>query len=217
MLRRFMELKDFMSDRDAGIKDIMLRVGERAKFEELIKELNNIKSVCKDLQREGMTLLDARNQFDEMMLDYNLGNYLAADADIVHCPTFERAVCKILQNKTLTKEKAKAVKPFKKPVQEAEEGGSYSERAKKKRRTTPTVLKDAYCLVDTIPPTSNVVERLFSQAKNICTDKRKALLPINFETILFLKINRPYWDLLTMTLIDLKYQIGQPLIGILCI
>ena len=41
----------------------------------------------------------------------------------------------------------------------------------------------------TPPPTSTDVERLFSTAANILTEKRNRLLPVNVEKLLFLKSN----------------------------
>ena len=41
----------------------------------------------------------------------------------------------------------------------------------------------------TPPPTSTDVERLFSVASNILTEKRNRLLPANVEKLLFLKAN----------------------------
>ena len=41
----------------------------------------------------------------------------------------------------------------------------------------------------TPPPTSTDVERLFSTAANILTEKRNRLLPQNVEKLLFLKAN----------------------------
>ena len=39
-------------------------------------------------------------------------------------------------------------------------------------------------------PTSNSCERLFSRAKHILTFKRKAMSPVLFEALLFLKYNQ---------------------------
>eukprot|EP00644_Phytophthora_capsici_P018320 jgi/Phyca11/131982/e_gw1.125.25.1 len=49
-----------------------------------------------------------------------------------------------------------------------------------------------------IPPTSNHCERLFSQCKLILSPQRASLLPINFEILAFLRVNRTYWDAHTL-------------------
>jgi hypothetical protein len=46
-----------------------------------------------------------------------------------------------------------------------------------------------------IAPTSVEVERLFSNAKNVLTEKRKALKNENVEILLFLKANRSLIDI----------------------
>ena len=52
-----------------------------------------------------------------------------------------------------------------------------------------------------IPPTSNICERLFSASRQVIsylrqvlTDYRKSMSPYTFECIMFLKMNRKYWD-----------------------
>ena len=48
----------------------------------------------------------------------------------------------------------------------------------------------------TPPPISTVVERLFSTAANILTEKRNRLLPQNVEKLLFLKSNMEIYNYL---------------------
>lgn len=45
-----------------------------------------------------------------------------------------------------------------------------------------------------VPPTSNIVERLFSQAKLYMTPLRKSMEPKHLEMLLFLRCNRNLWD-----------------------
>lgn len=52
-----------------------------------------------------------------------------------------------------------------------------------------------------IPPTSNTVERLFSVAKHTLFHHRQRMLPIHLETVLFLKMNRRFWDANTVAAI----------------
>ncbi|OWY98580.1 hypothetical protein PHMEG_00030619, partial [Phytophthora megakarya] len=53
---------------------------------------------------------------------------------------------------------------------------------------------DAVLAAAAAPPTSNRVERLFSQVKLVLTPQRSSLLPVNVELLLFLITNRSYWD-----------------------
>ena len=52
-----------------------------------------------------------------------------------------------------------------------------------------------YADLNFIPPTSNVVERLFSTARLVLTDYRKSMSPSTFECVMFLKFNSSLWDL----------------------
>ncbi|EGZ17544.1 hypothetical protein PHYSODRAFT_501462 [Phytophthora sojae] len=49
-----------------------------------------------------------------------------------------------------------------------------------------------------VPPTSNTVERLFSQCKLVLTPQRRSMLPANFEQLAFLQVNRGMWDVSTV-------------------
>ncbi len=44
-----------------------------------------------------------------------------------------------------------------------------------------------------IPPTSNHVERFFSYCKNVYSDDRKRLLPVNLEMQVYLKVHFDLW------------------------
>ncbi|ETI33442.1 hypothetical protein F443_19877 [Phytophthora nicotianae P1569] len=44
------------------------------------------------------------------------------------------------------------------------------------------------------PPTSNTVERLFSQCKLVLTPQRTCMLPANIEMLAFLRVNRDLWN-----------------------
>ena len=57
------------------------------------------------------------------------------------------------------------------------------------------VIFNEYSSLNYVPPTSNVVERLFSNARLILTDNRKSMSPYTLECVMFLKINRDYWDI----------------------
>ena len=42
--------------------------------------------------------------------------------------------------------------------------------------------------------TAVIVERMWSKAGNLLSDSRRSMMPLIFETIIFLNINRDYWD-----------------------
>ena len=61
----------------------------------------------------------------------------------------------------------------------------------KRRRVS---LKLRYKDINWIPPTSNIVERLFSRAKLNLTDLRSRMEPRTFEALLYLHCNESLWD-----------------------
>ncbi|EGZ22721.1 hypothetical protein PHYSODRAFT_490851, partial [Phytophthora sojae] len=68
----------------------------------------------------------------------------------------------------------------------------YLVRTRKRRKVAAAPA--TYELLNAIPPTSNVVERLFSIARAVLRHERHRLSPMMLEMILFLKINSLYWD-----------------------
>ena len=56
---------------------------------------------------------------------------------------------------------------------------------KNKRRK---VVHGEYSSLNFVPPTSNVVEHLFSNARLVLTDYRKSMTPYTFECVIFLKM-----------------------------
>ena len=71
--------------------------------------------------------------------------------------------------------------------------GSYYEQILKKQRLSEKESEQymdcAFCVA-----TSNTVERVFSACKHILTDERKCMSPIMFESLIFLKVNKNFWD-----------------------
>ncbi len=65
---------------------------------------------------------------------------------------------------------------------------SLAERAIKKRRVV-TNARDGYMNTRFILPTSDICERLLSKAGYALNDRRKGILPCNFEIQIFLHVN----------------------------
>ena len=63
------------------------------------------------------------------------------------------------------------------------------------------IIKTSYISTSFIPPTSNVVERLFSLGKKVFAHDRANLSPTHFEMQMFLFVNRSYWDIEFVNLI----------------
>lgn len=68
---------------------------------------------------------------------------------------------------------------------------------RKKARTSAS----KYRCLKHIACTSNICERLFSQAKLILTDRRSSMKPKNLNMVLFLKTNMDLWDARTIDMI----------------
>jgi hypothetical protein len=66
---------------------------------------------------------------------------------------------------------------------------------KNKKQRTPTEKKASkYMDLKFVIPDSNLCERLFSRAKIILSERRKAIVPYHLEALLFLKYNKKLWD-----------------------
>ncbi|KAJ8503265.1 hypothetical protein ON010_g19106 [Phytophthora cinnamomi] len=126
--------------------------------------------------------------------------YLTPDADIVHSENFEKAVVKVLAGDAmlLTEEERATLEPFKLvgsavvPEPQAGTAEGFAERVLKRRKVRAA--PPSYALLEAIPPTSNVVERLFSVARAVLRHERHRLSPMVLEMILFLKINSRLWN-----------------------
>ena len=73
-------------------------------------------------------------------------------------------------------------------------GDEYYQQLLKRRRLSAEdstqYIDCSFCVA-----TSNTVERLFSACKHVLTDERKCMSPIMFEALIFLKVNKEFWDL----------------------
>lgn len=164
-----------------------------------MKDLDEFEKITKQLQNPSTTLSDVRAIFDATIEGYpSLNYYLAADAQILHSPAFESGIVKVLDDEVdqLTEEERNSLGRFSRHsnnVVTMDDNLSLVEKAlmNKKRK----VAHSEYPSLNFVPPTSNVVERLFSNARLVLTDYRKSMSPYTFECVMFLKINRDYWDL----------------------
>lgn len=120
------------------------------------------------------------------------GSYLGPEADIIKDKAFEKAITKLQRNSSaldLTQDEQATVQLFR----EFEEPSASTialtavekARENKKRR----VVFSPYRSVSHVLPTSNIIERRFSQAK---------MDPENWDTLLFLKYNKCRWSILTV-------------------
>ena len=128
---------------------------------------------------------------------------MRADSNIITNPSFENGIFKILDDreKDLTPNEASACSIFKRKNNAINEPGSpandlgYADQilrgsAQKKRSRED---ESEYRSVKHVSPTSNICERLFSQAKLIMSATRKNMSPDSLNMLLFLKANRHLW------------------------
>ena len=172
--------------------------------------LKQFDQVTVALQKEGITLLEVREIFDQVLEDHpTLDFYLAEEAAIIHDKAFEKAILKIHRGISLTPIEILTVAKLKKSQAEGgtasvasmADGGAASSsnyavdiQQRIKRRRLGGSVRDEYFNLEMLVGTSVSCERIFSIAQHIMTAVRKSTSPIVFETILFLKMNKDNWD-----------------------
>lgn len=210
MLKRYFEIFDAVETIGTmSIQDKLPTRVQHRHLEELMVQLKQMEDITKELQRQDLTLDEARDLFDGTMdLFPDMEQHLGVHAHIVEDPTFESAVVKVLrkEEQTLTPSEKEKLRPFQKsrrdkttfPRATYDDQLNFAQRILKKRRTSKTTEEGDYIDLSFIPPTSNVVERLFSAGKLILRDQRASLSPYVFEMLLFLKVNRDWWNVQTL-------------------
>uniref|UniRef100_H3H9K3 HAT C-terminal dimerisation domain-containing protein n=1 Tax=Phytophthora ramorum TaxID=164328 RepID=H3H9K3_PHYRM len=130
-------------------------------------------------------------------------NHLGLGAKIVHTPVNEAALVKIGNGRKLNASEARSVQRF--VVEPEASAGKRKERSddnyasdilqgRKQPRNACATSISYDPLTKVVPPTSNTVERLFSQCKLLLTPQRTCMLPANFEMLAFLRANRDLWN-----------------------
>ncbi|RLN73019.1 hypothetical protein BBJ28_00013009 [Nothophytophthora sp. Chile5] len=128
-----------------------------------------------------------------------------AGAKIVHSPVFEAAVVKTINEQVLASVERKTLRPFETSETVAPKrkgrGNDYAAeilQARAKKQSQSTYSK----LVPLIPPTSNTVERLFSQCQLIMIPQHSCMMPEIFETLSFLQANMGMWNAVTVAIVE---------------
>ncbi|ETP47569.1 hypothetical protein F442_06479 [Phytophthora nicotianae P10297] len=179
MIQRYFRLREFLSADDDELADYLPSRATPRKLDELLASLCDVKSVSKRLQADGLTMLDARDLCDGLVeIQPSFSKYQAANTDIVHSVIFEQAACKVLAGRAATRKEG------------------FADRILKRRKVSAEPAN--YALLGAIPPTSNIVERLFSVARSVLRHERHRLSPMMLEMILFLKANGSYWNVATV-------------------
>ncbi|KAE9307462.1 hypothetical protein PR003_g20989 [Phytophthora rubi] len=174
----------FISAEDEELSDFLPSRSAHRKLETLLPILRDIESVSKHLQGDGLTLLDARVLFDELLKSHpSFTKYLTTDADIVHSAVFEQPSSRGLVvggGGLLTDDEAAALEPVKRK-QTDEEGMAPADKqgfaVRTLKRRNIVAAPTTYELLQAIPPTSNMVERLFSVTRAVLCHERHRLSP----------------------------------------
>ena len=137
-----------------------------------------------------------------------MDEHLSATSRLTQKPLFEAAVIKIQRGEelALSNSEKRAVKRFLlTPEDDSDEDDQEEEQqltevqrimeASRKRKAENTgVCKSKYKSLKHCLTTSNIVERLFSRAKLILSERRKSMSPYHLELLLFLRSNQELWN-----------------------
>ena len=184
---------------------------ENRNLEEYIDKLKDFESVSKEMQGGGTnraSLNDVKRMFAKLVEDYGDEFDLAQlkpDAAIVHSRHFENGIAKIQAKSetTLSIAEKHAVNFFLKPPptttteekEDEQQDLSYAQKImrhgerQKKQRTSVS----KYRSTRHVSSTSNIVERINSQAKLVLSDRRSSMSPDTLNMILILKANKSLW------------------------
>ncbi|OWZ17684.1 hypothetical protein PHMEG_0008339 [Phytophthora megakarya] len=193
MVQRYIPIRAEIK-KGEDVEELIPTGGKHRKLFALFAHLKKLQSITLRLQRDDTDMAEVRLMFDALITKYPvIGEHLKQSAKIVHTPAFKSGVAKFfLQPET------PALKRFESPPaagkkckqREEEDHASLLLRGKgKKHKQSPDAPTYAP-LVKMIPPTSNTVERLFSQFKLVLTPQRRAMRPANFEQLSFFRVNR---------------------------
>jgi len=197
MIKRFHALKPHLVDWETReIRNLLPSLQQEYQLTELLGHLTKLESITKTLQQASISMADVRTLFDDLIEEYPImRHHLAPDAAIVLSASFEAAVVKAQNGMILSTEEAAELRAFevKNTQAQTSDAADYATRVLKKARHDRAGLYME--VVRHMPPTSNLVERFFSQAKLVLNPLRQKMLPANFEAVLYLKLNPAYWPL----------------------
>ncbi|ETO61776.1 hypothetical protein F444_20242 [Phytophthora nicotianae P1976] len=189
-------LLEFLDQDDEELMYLLPCPAYNRQLKKLYADFKDFESVLKALQGENVSLLDVRVWFDGLIeAQPAFAAYIAPRANIVHTPDFELGCVRVLKGNgaRLTASEKRALRPFlqvdRAPVNHGEEAETDSlvQRLEKRRRLEAREAR--YCLVGSIPATSNKVEGFFSVARATLGYERNGLQPIPLEMVLFLREN----------------------------
>ena len=113
-------------------------------------------------------------------------------------PAFESGIVKIISQQTdaMNEQERKSCEIFiheEQSIAPSTASSSFAAEAVKKARAA-LENKRKYIDLTFIPPTTNIVERLFNECRLILTDYRSCMHPDTFQDVMMLKANRTLWN-----------------------
>ena len=220
MLKRFNQIRgDLISaakheNASIRINDSNVFKEQAQKFENMLKYFN---IATKELQKQKSSLHSCRCVIDSLLEEIEAKKD-DIDSDLYDCKffpkrvsikgtlspssDFESGVCKIQSDSIglMTEAEKQACVILSKTRNSStvcedsnSKNLSFEQKiARKKRRFEKNT--SSYINCDFILGSSAEIERVWSISKYILTDHRKSMEPIIFEALVFLKVNRTYWD-----------------------
>ena len=193
MLLRYEQLVPHIDPTGLDLVEFLPSAVESLCITELLQNLKKFESVNRKLQEEKINMLKVRVLFDSLVNDFpSTESALSAQADIVESKDFENAIVKCIRGEehALSIREKESIKFLEEGVQEVDAGVSTSYAEQMLAAKLPKLVK--YGHLDWLPPTSNMLERLFSRAKITSSPLRNRMTPLHMEESLFLYINKHF-------------------------
>ena len=237
MLTRFHTMKPSIDsvlsqdDIDDDISGMMLTNDENRQYKRIMNKLTPFMQVEQVLQKRGINPHQSRVMFDGLLAsslsdaEREELHHLKADDNIIMDPIFDSGLVKIIkgEEKNLTNAEREKMRKFRKQradsmVNEDEDedeendppsvnfGVDMLHLAKKQRVQLSS--ESEYINLAWIPATTCEVERTFSVCKRIYSEFRKNMSPEILEILIYLRLNREYWDINTVAVAvrDKRFQ-----------
>ncbi|OWY95181.1 LOW QUALITY PROTEIN: hypothetical protein PHMEG_00034881 [Phytophthora megakarya] len=177
MAQRYIRIRAEIKKVEA-VEELIPTGGKHRKLFALFEHLKKLQNITLRLQRD-----------DTDMAGCGICEHLKQSAMIVHTPAFESGSF-FAGTAALKRFESPPPAGKKRKQREEEDYASLLFQGKVKKRKQSLDAPTYAPLAKMIPPTSNTVERLFSQCKLVLTPQRRAMLPANFEQVLFFRVNR---------------------------
>lgn len=197
MLERFFEIQEYLDITDPDLAFLMPNCVQILQLKNVMVELTLLNQLAVFLQSPSLTLLEARNCFDKVMINHPpMKQYLGSEAKIVHSPVFESSIIKVLNDREseLTVEEKICLIKLENNELRSFSTVTFDSNPYICVASNAINTPSKYINLNFIPPTSNIVERLFSLAGRIYSDNRKSLDNSTLEEIIFLNQNKDLWD-----------------------